>query len=264
LGTSGWLCVTTDRVADLPANGVFSLPASAEGLYATVGEMETAGECLDWLAAILTAGEVTASEVTASEVTASEVTAGERERAAVADAVDAAAAAPPGCDGLTFAPWLFGERAPVNDASLRGTFLGLSLDHTRAHLCRAVLEGVAHNLRWLIDALGAKGLAEGRLRVIGGGVQSDLWMQIVADVTGRVVETVPKPQYAGARGAALLAMVGSGALGSVVDVAELTQPSAVFEPTSDPHVRADLDRAHRAFRSALPAARGHAKASARA
>lgn len=239
IGTSGWLCVTTDRVADQPAHGVFSLPAADDATFATVGEMETAGECLDWLAGAV---------------------GGAGDERAVASLVAEAARAPAGAGGLTFAPWLFGERSPVSDASLRGVFAGLSLEHTRAHLVRAVLEGVAHNLRWVVEVVAARGLGPSRLRVIGGGVRSELWMQSIADITGLPVETVAHPQYAGARGAALLAAVGTGVVGSVSDVAELVTPDQVYTPTSDASVAAVHDRAHAAFRALLPAARSHAAA----
>lgn len=238
LGTSAWLCVTTTSVTDLARAGVFSLPAADTGTYATVAEMETAGECLDWLAAVVAPG--------ASETSA------------VADLVAEAAGAPPGCDGLTFAPWLFGERSPVNDTALRGCLLGVSLDHTRAHVVRAVLEGVAHNLRWVLNEVERRHLAPSRLRVIGGGVQSELWMQIVADVCGLTVDVTAHPQYAGARGAALLAAVGTGALGSIAEVADHTAVAATYRPDRS-HAEV-YDRAHAAFRSALPAARGHARA----
>jgi xylulokinase len=238
LGTSAWLCVTTGSVTDIAQAGIYSLPAADIHSFATVAEMETAGECLDWLAAVIAPG--------ADEVDT------------VGDLVAQAAGAPAGCDGLTFAPWLFGERSPVTDTSLRGAFLGLSLNHTRAHVVRAVLEGVAHNLRWVLDEVGRRHLAPGRLRVIGGGVRSELWMQIVADVCGVTVDTIDHPQYAGARGAALLAAVGTGALGSIGDVAGLTPVVATYRP--DRSTAAVHDRAHAAFRAALPAARGHARA----
>jgi xylulokinase len=237
LGTSGWLCVTTDRVADLPAHGVFSLPAPRLGTYATVGEMETAGECLDWLAAVL---------------------GGPGEPVDVGTLIDMATAAPAGCEGLVFAPWLFGERSPVSDADLRGTWLGLSLGHTRAHLVRAVLEGVAHNLRWVLEVMARKGMDPARLRVIGGGARSELWMQVLADVTGLGVDTLDHPQFAGARGSALLAAVGTGALPDIDAVADLPTVAASFEP--DLSVAGVHARNHVAFREALSASRAHARA----
>jgi len=272
LGTSAWLCVTTSSVADIAANGVYSLPAADLSTFATVGEMETAGECLDWLAALLgpsapgdaagpTNGGIADVGIAGVGIAGVGPTDGGSADGGIADGVGAlmavAAEAPPGCDGLTFAPWLFGERAPVNDTSLRGALLGVSLEHTRAHVVRAVLEGVAHNLRWLVEVMADHGIAPTRLRVIGGGVRSDLWMQIIADVTGLVVDTVDHPQYAGARGAALLAAVGTGGLGSLAEVAGLTHVAATFHP--DRSVAAVHDRGHRAFRAALPAAQAHAR-----
>jgi xylulokinase len=244
LGTSAWLCVTTTSVNDIAGNGVYSLPAADLSTFATVGEMETAGECLDWLAALLDPDHTTGGDGDHGD--------------GVGALVAVAGDAPAGCDGLTFAPWLYGERAPVNDTTLRGALLGMSLDHTRAHVARAVLEGVAHNLRWLLEVMAASHMAPTRLRVIGGGVRSDLWMQIIADVTGLAVDTVDHPQYAGARGAALLAAVGTGALRSVAAVADLTAVAGTFHPNTS--VAAAHDRGHAAFRAALPAAQAHARA----
>jgi xylulokinase len=234
LGTSSWLCVTTTKVADLPTHGVFSLPAAAPGTFATVGEMETAGECLDWLAGVVEAD--------------------------VGSLIAQAADVPVGCEGLGFAPWLFGERAPVNDTAIRGVFLGLSLGHTRAHLVRSVLEGVAHNLVWLLEVAAGRGLAPRRLRIIGGGARSALWMQIVADATGLEVDAVEYPQFAGARGAALCAAVGTGHLGSLEEVADLVGITATYRP--DPSVAAAHACIQQALRAALPAAQAHAAITA--
>lgn len=238
LGTSAWLCLTTTSVADIASAGVYSLPAADLGTYATVAEMETAGECLDWLARVLSPGA--------------------EEAGAVAALIDEAAGAPPGCDGLTFAPWLFGERAPVNDTTLRGVMLGLSLDHGRGHMVRAVLEGVAHNLRWVLEEVGRRHEAPTRLRVIGGGVRSELWLQSLADICGVAIDTIDHPQFAGARGAAMLAAVGTGSLGSIAEIADITPVAATYQP--DRSHAAVHERSHAAFRSALPAARAHRRA----
>ena len=137
-----------------------------------------------------------------------------RERAGQGLAVDllnrAAAHVPPGSDGLVFLPYLAGERSPIWDGRASGTFVGLSLFHTRAHLYRAVLEGVAYALRHNIEAgiLSVPALDEA-LIVVGGAANSDLWMQIVADVTGRPVQTIEQEVEA-ALGGALLAALGVG------------------------------------------------------
>ncbi len=108
-----------------------------------------------------------------------------------------------------FLPYLMGERSPVWDAKASGAFIGLSLFHTRAHLYRAVLEGVSFALQHNIDAgrRGAQSLDD-KLIVVGGAARSDLWMQIIADVTGYPVYTIEEDVEA-AMGAALLAALGA-------------------------------------------------------
>jgi len=120
---------------------------------------------------------------------------------------------PAGADGLLFLPYLMGERSPVWDAKASGAFVGLSLFHTRAHMYRAVLEGVAFALAHNIEA-GARGARQldPQLIVVGGAAHSDLWMQIIADITGYPVLTIEQEVEA-ALGAALLAGVGIGAVG---------------------------------------------------
>ena len=123
---------------------------------------------------------------------------------------EAARGVPPGADGIVFLPYLMGERSPVWDSRASGAFVGLNLFHTRAHLYRAVLEGVTFALRHTMEA-GAMGAArlDRRLIVVGGAAKSDLWMQIVADVTGYPVWTIREDVEA-ALGAARLAALGCG------------------------------------------------------
>ena len=116
-----------------------------------------------------------------------------------------AAKVPPGADGVLFLPYLMGERSPIWDAKASGAFLGLNLYHGRAHLYRAVLEGVSFALKHNIDA-GSQGAAtlDDKLIVVGGAAHSPLWMQIIADITGYQVYTIAENVEA-ALGAALLA-----------------------------------------------------------
>jgi xylulokinase len=119
-----------------------------------------------------------------------------------------AAQSSPGAGGVVFTPWLKGERSPVDDRTLRAAFLNVSLDTDKADFVRAVLEGVAYNMRWLVEV--ADRFAGQRLeplRVLGGGAQSDLWCQIHADVLGRQVERVADPAFAQLRGVALYALM---------------------------------------------------------
>jgi sugar (pentulose or hexulose) kinase len=121
-----------------------------------------------------------------------------------------AAPLPPGSDGLLFLPYLMGERSPVWDAKASGAFVGLGLHHGRPQLYRAVLEGVTYALRHNIEA-GVRGVGalDERLVVVGGAAHSDLWMQIIADVTGRPVYTL-REEVEASLGAALLAAFGAG------------------------------------------------------
>ena len=121
--------------------------------------------------------------------------------------------APAGSGGVIFTPWLYGERTPVEDRSVRGGFHNLSLSASRDDLVRAVFEGVALNTRWLLGAV--ERFTRRRLepiRFIGGGARSDVWCQIFADVLGRTIEQVTDPVNANARGAGLLAAVALGEL----------------------------------------------------
>jgi xylulokinase len=153
-------------------------------------------------------------------------------------ALDALAAAiPPGSEGLVFLPTLMGATTPTWNEAARGDLFGFTLAHTRAHLARAVLEGSAYGLRDNTDQLQALGLPAEELRVMGGGAHSTLWNQIKADVTGLPV-AVPATTETTAVGAAVLALVGSGAYASVAEavpqVVRLTQHYDPRPPSTPP------------------------------
>ena len=125
-----------------------------------------------------------------------------------------AANAPPGCDGLLFAPYLMGERTPHLDPAARGMLVGLTASHTRAHVIRAILEGVAFSLRDTLTIFQEIEVPAKTIRLGGGGARSALWRQIQADIYGQRVETVEAEEGA-AYGAAILAGVGAKAWPSV-------------------------------------------------
>lgn len=118
-----------------------------------------------------------------------------------------AESAPPGSEGLLFMPYLTGERTPYPDAKARGGFIGLNLRHSKAHLTRAVLEGITFGLRDSMELIKASGIEIKELRVNGGGARSRFWRQMIADIFGLPVITVNStdgPAY----GAALMAASG--------------------------------------------------------
>lgn len=129
--------------------------------------------------------------------------------------VEEATRVPPGCEGLIFLPYLTGERTPHPDPLARGAWVGLTSRHSRAHLTRAVLEGVTFGLKDCFKLLQNAGLQEiAQVRVSGGGAKSHLWRQILADILGVELVTVNTTEGA-AYGAALLAAIGSGNWSSV-------------------------------------------------
>jgi xylulokinase len=133
-----------------------------------------------------------------------------------------AESAPPASDGLFFMPYLSGERAPHADPNLRGAFVGLTLQHDRAHLTRSVLEGVAYGLQDNLLLLSRVGVQKpSQVRVSGGGARGRLWKQILADVMNVELVSVQTEEGA-AYGAALLAGVAIGAWASVAHACEQT------------------------------------------
>lgn len=165
-----------------------------------------------------------------------------------------AAHVPPGAEGVTFLPYLQGERTPHRDAAARAAFLGLSLAHTRAHLTRAVLEGICFALRDSVSILDELGVAPGQLLLTGGGARSPFLRQLQADVFGVPVRTVNREEGP-AYGAALLAAVGAGAFPNLACATRATLTRSHLErPNAEAH--AAYQQPYERFRSGYPVARG--------
>ena len=171
---------------------------------------------------------------------------------AFADLVAEAAEVPAGSDGLWFLPYLTGERSPHPDPDARAGFIGLTVAHDRRHMTRAVLEGVAYGLREGLDLMVAAGVpAPSQIRASGGGIASPLWRQILANVLGAGIATVPTTEGA-ASGAALLAAVGAGWYPTVKAATDaLVHPAPVAEPGHDASVYAEGLEAYRTLYPAL-------------
>jgi xylulokinase len=146
---------------------------------------------------------------------------------------------PPGSDHLLFLPWMSGTIAPTTDQWMRGAFLNLSLRTTRAHMARAVLEGVALNIRWLKTPVEQFAKRPFRaFRFYGGGAQSDVWSQILADVLGVPVHQLSHPRYVTCVGGALLAFERLGRIKfdefeSRIRVQQVYQPRSEYKATYD-------------------------------
>jgi xylulokinase len=164
---------------------------------------------------------------------------------------EAAAEAPPCCEGLLFLPYLSGERTPYPDPNARGVFFGLTLRHSKAHLTRAVLEGVAYGLRDSLELMLALGLSVEQVRASGGGARSPLWCQVLADVLNAPIATVNVTEGA-AYGAALLAGVGAGVYGSVAEACDaVVQLTGSMSPGAAASAYADYYPLYQALYRAL-------------
>jgi len=211
LGTSSWVATHLDDRAVNPFAATGTLCAAEYGKYILIATQETAGASMEWV-----------------------------RKQILGDALDyddingLVEACEPGAGGVFFFPWLMGERVPVDDAALRGGFVNLSLDHDRGHLLRAVFEGVAFNNRWALGVV-EKLLGESvpEVRITGGGAQSDAWCQIMADVLGKRVERVAKPQFCGVRGAALIALRALGEIDHLDARSDLVEVTDTFEPNAE-------------------------------
>src|SRR5918997_1562848 len=152
------------------------------------------------------------------------------------DVYEEALAVPPGSGGVTFLPYLSGERTPRFDPGARGAWTGFGLDHTRGHLLRAALEGVAFALREALEALEDLGTIAPELRLAGGGTRGDSgepWRHLLADVLGRPLWLLPDEisSVASARGAAFLAGLASGVYPTAEDTLALTpEPESPIRP----------------------------------
>eukprot|EP01057_Protomagalhaensia_wolfi_P000633 Protomagalhaensia_wolfi_Nauph_80__632@NODE_135_length_3494_cov_147_679884_g36_i1_p2_GENE_NODE_135_length_3494_cov_147_679884_g36_i1NODE_135_length_3494_cov_147_679884_g36_i1_p2_ORF_typecomplete_len344_score78_47FGGY_C/PF02782_16/2_6e49Fibrinogen_BP/PF08017_11/7_4e03Fibrinogen_BP/PF08017_11/1_9e05Sld7_C/PF18596_1/0_042Cornifin/PF02389_15/0_18Kelch_6/PF13964_6/1Kelch_6/PF13964_6/1_8e03Kelch_2/PF07646_15/4_3Kelch_2/PF07646_15/2_5e02LIN37/PF15306_6/7_5FAP/PF07174_11/11_NODE_135_length_3494_cov_147_6 len=193
IGTSMcWGYIAPSTVA---ANGLISFPyVVGEHLY-IFGGAACAGASVAWFR-----DQCCQSEMAEAKSTGRDPHALMEESAALIN---------PGSDGVVFLPYLMGERSPVWDPQASGAFIGLNLFHTKAHLYRAVLEGVTFALRHNMEA-GAKGSAslEPKLVVVGGAAKSNLWMQMISDITNYPVWTIAEEVEA-AMGAARLAALGA-------------------------------------------------------
>ena len=162
-----------------------------------------------------------------------------------------AAKAPPGADGLLWAPYLMGERTPHLDPNARGALVGITAQHTRAHVIRAILEGVAFSLRDSLTLFREIGVPIESIRLGGGGARSPLWQQIQADIYGMPVELIEADE-GGAYGAALLAGVGSGNWPSVETASEsAVRVAKRVEP--NPRVATRMDQQYAEYRELYPA-----------
>lgn len=243
IGTSGVVFAATDRPATDPAGRLHTFCHAIPDRWHVMGVTQAAGLSLRWLRDQFG------------------LTSDEGYEALTA----AAALVEPGADGVLWAPYLMGERTPHVDPDVRAAFIGLAASHTRGHIARAVLEGIAFSLRDSFTIFEELQVPVNQVRLGGGGARSSLWCQIQADVYGHPVERVAASEGA-AYGAALLAGVGVRMWADVDDACERSVRTSVAA-SPNPHTVGVMHDRYAAYRriypalqfiaGKLPASRGH-------
>lgn len=220
IGTSSWISAHVPFKKTDVFHGIGSFPSPIPGLYMILNEQECAGKCLTWLRdnvlyhqdELLMEGK-TPDIFKYLDQTISRV--------------------PPGANNVIFTPWLYGERTPVDDCHIRSSLFNLSLENTREDMARAIFEGVAFNQKWLLTHLEKfMGRPLEYLNFIGGGANSDVWSQILADVLERPIRQVAGPIYANGRGAAFLASIALGYI-KAQDIPDLIEIKTEYKPNPD-------------------------------
>lgn len=155
-----------------------------------------------------------------------------------------------GENNVYFLPYLMGERSPLNDPYARGTFIGLTMDSTRADMTQAVLEGVAFAIRDSFEVARSLGIHIERSKICGGGAKSPLWRKIIANVLNIKIDRIESEEGPG-YGGAMLAAVGCGEFGSVEEAAgKLVKIIDTIEP--EPELAAKYEEKYRKFVKIYP------------
>ena len=217
LGTSAWAAISTAKNRK-HKNAAVCLQSADPNSNIIVGITESAGSNLEWLIENFYKREKDDPQIKNIYELIN------RETADI----------PHGSDHLIFTPWLLGERCPVSTTTTRGTIFNIGLEHRRGHVANALLEGIGFNLKWiLMNQEKDFGFSPDKIRAIGGGSVNDKWMQGIANITGKRVETITRPTLAGSIGTAACAFVGGGVFKTFDDVNRMIKVEKVFEPQQE-------------------------------
>ena len=220
IGTSSWISAHVPYKKTDIASSMASIPCAIPGKYLLTALQATAGGNLTFLRDnILYHKDELLQEADVPDIFK------------VLDQI--ANRVPPGSNGIIYTPWIWGERAPVDDRTVRAGLYNISLKNNREDIIRAFLEGIAFNTNWLMKPVNKfLKVKPTKIHIVGGGAQSDVWCQIFADVMHLQVVQVSDPLYANARGAAWIAATGLGDI-SYSDIPELVKINQVYHPNED-------------------------------
>jgi len=240
LGTSSWIATVSSRPLIDPAKRTFTFALFRKGLYMPTGTMQTGGGSLRWFRDVLGEAESAVARESATDVYE------------ILNRMAAEAA--PGSEGLLFLPYLMGERSPQWNPKARGCYIGLSMIHAKSHLVRAIMEGVAYNMKVVADTFAGLGLDFSLIRAIGGGAKSSIWLSIFADVLERPMATLNFVDEATSIGAAIAGGVGVGIFPSIEEAARIVRIDRRIEPDPShfPAYRKQFPIFERAYEQLVP------------
>ena len=242
VGTSGWVITLMDHQAVDPLHSMTGVMSGLKGHFHYYAELETAGKCFEWVKDHLALDEV---GVYSQKINISEEH--EKKYKSLYDYLsNEVGKVPPGANGVIFTPWMHGNRSPFEDSCAAGMFFNLKLETGKRDMIRAVLEGICYHLRWLLECESAKMKTSDTIRFVGGGALSPVTCQMLADITGRVIETIDEPQNAGTVGAALLIALGMNIISSPEEAGKLIPVRAVYHPNTAN--KAVYERNYKVFR----------------
>lgn len=217
LGSSAWVCASYHKRAKFK-NNIAVLQSADPKKVLIVGVTESAGFNIDWAITQLFPQE---RKKMSSEDIYEYVN-------------DIIKDIPAGSNHLISTPWLLGERCPISSTSTRGTIFNINPEHGREHLIKAVYEGVGFNLRWIIEKIEKSYNIEcENINIVGGGAESDSWMQIIADIIGKNLKIVDNSKNAGALGGAIIALIGLGKIKDFTCVKTLVKTHKQFQPNGE-------------------------------
>lgn len=228
-GTSGWVETVIDsQKVDIVAM-IAGIIGAEKGKYNYFAEMETAGKCFEWVKEHLVLDEI---NIYLGKTDVAESV--ETEYISLYDYMsDVINMVEPGAGGVIFTPWLHGNRCPFEDPAAAGMFFNIKIGTHKKEMLRAVIEGICYHLRWMLECQDSKIKTADTIRFVGGGALSKVTSQILADITGRTIETVEYTKDVGAVGAALLVAVGCGSVESLSDSKKLVPVKAQYKPNPD-------------------------------
>lgn len=242
-GTSGWVSTVSDKQYVDISSMIAGIVGAEEGRYNYFAEMETAGKCFQWVKEHLALDDIDVypggKDISQDD---------ESPYGSLYDYLsDVAAEVPAGAGGVIFTPWLHGNRCPFEAPEAAGMFFNIKIGTGKKQMIRAVLEGVCYHLRWMLECEDKKVKTSDTIRFAGGGALSDLTCQMLADITGRTIETVYDTKDVGSLGAAIIAAIGSGAISGFEAVDSYVSVKDRFIPDSSN--KAVYDRNYRVFRN---------------